>query len=165
MSRLPFYAFTLLGVILLVDLALTVPSLADPVATHFDGAGRPNGWMTRTGYGIFMAAFGIGLPLLISGLIPVISRWFPARINIPNRTYWLAPERRADTLLFLGWHLGWLATLMVLFVLAIHHLILMANASRPPVLPHAPFLFMLGCFLAGMAVWTVLLWRRFRKPS
>lgn len=94
MSRLPFHAFTLLGVVLLVDLALTVPSLAEPVATHFDGTGKPNGWMTQTGYAIFMA-----------------------------------------------------------------------NASRPPALPHTPFLFMLGCFLAGMAVWTVLLWRRFRKPS
>ncbi|MDH3287833.1 MAG: DUF1648 domain-containing protein [Betaproteobacteria bacterium] len=165
MSRLPFHAFALLGVALLVDLALTVPSLAEPVATHFDGTGQPNGWMTRTGYAIFMVAFGIGLPSLILGLIPLISGWFPTRINIPNKQYWLAPERREETLLFLRWHLCWLATLMAFFALAIHHLILMANASRPPALPHTPFLFMLGCFLAGMAVWTVLLWRRFRKPS
>jgi uncharacterized membrane protein len=165
LSRLPFYAFTLLGVVLLVDLALTVPLLAEPVATHFDGAGKPNGWMTRTGYAIFMVAFGIGLPLVISALIPMISRWLPARINIPNRQYWLAPDRREETLLFLRWHLGWLATLMAFFALGIHHLILMANALRPPALPHTPFLFMLGCFLAGMAVWTGLLWRRFRKPS
>ncbi len=164
LSRLPFYALTLLGVVLLVDLAVTVPSLAEPVATHFDGAGRPNGWMTQTGYGIFMAAFGIGLPVLISGLMPIVSRWFPTRVNLPNRLYWLAPERREATLSFLKWHLGWLAILMVFFVIAIHHLILMANAVRPPELPHTPFLFMLGCFLAGMAVWTILLWRRFRRP-
>lgn len=164
MSRLPFYALTLVGVVLLVDLALTVPSLTESVATHFDVTGRPNGWMTRTGYAIFMVALGIGLPLLISVLIPILSRWFPTGINIPNRQYWLAPSRREETLVFLKWHLGWLATLVMWFVLAIHHLVLMANTLHPAVLPHAPFFFMLGCFLVGMAVWTVLLWRRFRKP-
>ena len=165
MKRLPFFAFTLLATALVIDLALTVPSLAEPVATHFDAAGRANGWMTRTGYGIFMAAFGICLPLLIWALIPLISRRFPRGINIPAREYWLAPERREETLAFLRWHMGWLATLMVLFFIAIHHLLLLANALRPPALPHTPFFFMLGCFLAGTAVWTILLWRRFRRPS
>lgn len=165
MNRLPFYAFTLSALALLVDLALTISSLGEPVATHFDAAGRANGWMTRTGYGIFMAAFGIGLPLLIWALIPLISRRFPRAVNIPARTYWLAPERRDETLVFLKWHLGWLATLMVLFFLAIHHLLLLANALRPPALPRAPFFFMLGCLLAGTAVWVVLLWRRFRRPT
>jgi uncharacterized membrane protein len=165
LNRLPFYAFALLAAVLLVDLALTVPMLSDPVATHFDAAGRANGWMTRTGYAIFMAAFGVGLPLLIWICIPIVSRRFPAAINIPARNYWLAPERREETLLFLRWHLGWLATLMVLFFIAIHHLLLLANALRPPKLPHAPFFFMLGCFLTGTAVWVILLWRRFRRPS
>lgn len=162
LNRLPFYVFALLGGVLLADLALTVPSLAEPIATHFDGAGRPNGWITRGGYAIFMASFGIGLPLLILGLLPLFSRRYPKRVNIPNRSFWLAPERREETLLFLRWHIGWLAALLVFFVLAVHHLVLMANASRPPALPHTPFLFMMGCFLAGIAVWTALLYRRFR---
>jgi len=62
--------------------------------------------MTQTGYAIFMVVFGIGLPLLILGLKRLISGWFPTRINIPNKQYWLAPERREETLLFLRWHLG-----------------------------------------------------------
>ena len=165
MTRLPYLAFTLLGIILLVDLALTVPSLSEPVATHFDGAGNPNGWMSRRVYAIFMAAFGIGLPALIVALIRFAPRWFPNRLSIPNRSFWLAAERREGTLQFLQWHMGWLATLMVFFVIAIHHLIIMANAARPPALPHAPFFFVIGCFLAGMAVWMVLLWLRFRRPS
>lgn len=165
LNRLPFYAFVLLGIVLLIDLTLTVPFLGEPVATHFDGAGRPNGWMTRSGYAIFMGAFGIGLPLLIWGLLPLLSRRYPTRVNIPNRSYWLAPERREDTILFLKWHMGWLAVLLVLFSLATHHLILMANASHPPALPRTPFFFMLGCFLAGSVVWAALLWWRFRKAS
>lgn len=52
MMRLPYLAFTLLGIVLLADLALTVPALPEPVATHFDGAGNPNGWMSRRGYAV-----------------------------------------------------------------------------------------------------------------
>lgn len=163
MMRLPYLAFTLLGIVLLVDLALTLPSLSEPVATHFDGAGNPNGWMSRSGYAVFMVALGIVLPALIVALIRVAPRWFPHRLSIPNRSFWLAPERREETLQFLKWHMAWLATLMVFFVIAIHHLILMANAARPPGLPHTPFFFVVGCFLAGLAVWMVLLWLRFRR--
>jgi len=163
--RLPYTVFALLGIVLLADLALTTPSLMEPVATHFDGAGHANGWMSRRGYAIFMAAFGIGLPLLVLGLFRITPAWFPKRVNIPNRSYWLSPERRAETLQFLNWHMAWLGNLMVLFVIAIHHLVLMANASRPPMLPRTPLFFLMGCFLAGMAVWTALLWHRFRRST
>ena len=161
--RLPYLAFTVLGIVLLADLVLTVPSLSEPVATHFNGAGSPNGWMSRRGYAILMAALGIGLPALIAALVFVASRRVPKRLSIPNRSFWLSAGRREETLQFLNWHTGWLATLMAFFVIAIHHLIIMANAARPPALPHAPFFFVIGCFLAGMAAWMVLLWLRFRR--
>ena len=162
-TRLPYVAFILLAVVLSIDLGLTAPSLAEPLATHFDGAGNPNGWMSRNGYVVFMIAFGIGLPLLIAGLIRVAPAWFPKRLRIPNRAYWLAPERREETLQFLNAHVAWLSTTMVLFVIAIHHLVLMANASRPVRLPHMPFLVLMGSFLAVLAVWIGVLWYRFRR--
>lgn len=163
MTRLPYLAFVLLAVVLLIDVGLTSPPLAEPVATHFDGAGNPNGWMSRNGYVVFMIAFGIGLPLLIMGLIRVAPVRYPRRLRIPNRSYWLAPERREETLRFLNAHVAWLATLMVLFVIAIHHLLLLANSSLPARLPQTPFLSLLGSFLAGLAVWIGVLWYRFRK--
>ena len=163
MTRLPYLAFVVLAVVLLIDLGLTSPPLAEPVATHFDGGGNANGWMSRNGYVVFMIAFGIGLPLLIMGLIRVAPARFPGRLRIPNRSYWLAPERREETLQFLNAHVAWLATLMVLFVIAIHHLVLLANASQPPRLPQTPFLSLLGSFLAGLAVWIGVLWYRFRR--
>jgi uncharacterized membrane protein len=161
--RLPYVALTLLGIVLLADLALTLPSLAEPVATHFDGAGNPNGWMSRRGYAIFMVALGIGLPAFIVALVRIAPRRFPNQLSIPHRSFWLAAGRREETLQFLKWHIGWLATLMVFFVIAIHHLVIMANAARPPVLPRAPLFFVIGCFLAGLAVWMWLLWLRFRR--
>ena len=163
--RIPYMVFALLGSVLLADLGLTGPSLAEPVATHFDGAGIPNGWMTRKAYVIFMVSFGIGLPLLVVALPRFFPAWFPKHTKIPNRAYWLAPERQAETLQFLNWHMAWLGNLMVLFVIAIHHLVIIANASRPPRLPQAPLFFVIGCFLAGTTVWTVLLWYRFRRQT
>ena len=163
MTRLPYAAFLLLALVLVIDLALTAPSLAEPIATHFDGMGNPNGWMSRNGYAAFMTVLGIGLPLLVMGMVRVAPAWFPRRLNIPNRSYWLAPDRREETIQFLNTHMAWLATWMVSFVIAIHHLVLMANASQPARLPHAAFFVVMGSFLAVVALWAALLWYRFRR--
>jgi hypothetical protein len=79
---------------------LTLPNL---VASHFGAEGAANGFMPRSFYIGFMLVVIIGLPALL-----VVVTWFAlgsssARINLPNRDYWLAPERRTETLATLIW--------------------------------------------------------------
>ena len=47
----------------------TLPALPALVATNFNGAGVPHAWMARQSYTIYLAAIGIGLPLLIVSLV------------------------------------------------------------------------------------------------
>ena len=54
--------------------------------------------MTHNGYVGFMLAFGLGVPFLIVGLHYFLARYAGNQFSIPNREYWLASERRADTL-------------------------------------------------------------------
>ncbi|MBM3358888.1 MAG: DUF1648 domain-containing protein [Betaproteobacteria bacterium] len=163
MSRFAISVFALLAAVLIADITATFEALPEPVATHFDGAGRPDDWMSRRGYAMFIFAFGIGLPLAIVGLMRFVAWRFPARLNIPNRRYWLAPERRESTLRFLVSHMWRLACLMVLFAFAIHRLLVAANLARPVELPLVPFLVLLGLFLGGLAAWIAVLVNRFRK--
>ena len=64
-------------------------------------------------------------------------------INLPNRDYWLAPPQREATFRFLTAHACWLGSLMVVFIVGIHLLLIAANATQPPRLPTQPFITLL----------------------
>jgi len=143
----------------------TVYLLPESVATHFAGGGRPNGWMTRGGYRTFMLLFVTVLPLFMAAMAGGLPRLFPNATNIPNRHYWMAPERREAALDFLTAHACWLGCLMVVFILGIHILLLQTNHSVPVRLPTRAFFGMLGGFALALLVWILVLVRRFRRPA
>ena len=64
------------------------------VASHFDGSGNPNAYMTRSVYTKFILGMSVGLPIAMVALLTVV--YSNARdMKLPNRDYWLAPERIA----------------------------------------------------------------------
>lgn len=73
---------------------LTGRLLAPVVASHFDVAGEPNSFVSRNNYLALMVIVSAGLPLVIAAL----GRWAASLsddfLDIPNKRYWLAPERR-----------------------------------------------------------------------
>jgi uncharacterized membrane protein len=149
-----------------VFLALVVAAIAQAlwqhdrlparVATHFDVAGRANGWMPRTG----QTAWHIGMVLFLAGLLEGLA-WLSPRLphqylNLPHRDYWLAPERRAGTQAWLAGLARLLGCGLMLFFLALFHLVYRANLDNT-LLPVAPvalltagLLLAVGLVLAGM---------------
>lgn len=110
-----------------------------------------------------MRGFGLGLPLLIAAISFVV-RFMPvSSINLPNREYWLAPERRDATYAFFSRQLLWLACLLVCFMAGLNWLTIQANTSTPVRMPTQLFLTFLGAYLASMAVWIVNFLRRFKR--
>jgi serine/threonine-protein kinase len=148
----------------ITGIALTADWLPARVASHFGPGGLANGFMAREVY----LAFTIGmvvLPPALAGLGIVLAlRYFPQFLNLPNRDYWLAPERRDATADFLMAHAAWLAALLSLLALGVHLLLIRANRAVPPRLDAGPFLAMLLAFLVAMAAWVGVLARRFRRP-
>jgi hypothetical protein len=142
----------------------TTTSLSDRVASHFGAGGHANGYMTREGYRWFMLFFTVGFPTLMVLGIGGLPRLIPQYPNLPNRDYWLAPERRAQVFDFLTIHALWFGCLLVLFICSVHWLVVQANAPHSSRLANGPFLLVLGVFLAAIVVWTIGLYRRFRIP-
>jgi hypothetical protein len=142
----------------------TTESLPERVASHFGAGGHANGYMTRDGYRWFMLFFTVGFPLLIVLAITGLPRLMQQYTNLPNREYWLAPEQRAQAFDFLTTHALWFGILLVLFICAVHWLVVQANTQRPPQLANGPFLMSLGLFLAALVVWIIMLMRQFRIP-
>lgn len=149
-------------------LVATIGEFPDRIATHFDWAGHPNAWMTREGYLTWMLAFGVAFPAVVTALVGLLPRAWPglAFVNLPNRDHWFAPERRAESLAFLGRHACWLGCLMVLTAMGVHALVLRAHDAVPPTLPLVPFVALLIGFTLAVGGWIFVLYRRFHpKPG
>ena len=148
-----------------LSLFVSASLLPERVATHFNGAGQPNDWMSRTTHLIFMAAFGLVFPLFLIGVCWAI-RFLPASlVNIPHRDYWLADERRAESASYLAWHAVWFGCLAQGFVIGLHWLVVLSNQRQPPSLPIAWVLGVIVPFLLGVAAWVFCLYRRFRSEG
>ena len=157
------FLFVMLLIAVCAGVAGTSGALPERVASHFVAASLADGYMARNAYRIFMLAFGFGLPLLVVALIGWLPRRAPNLINIPNRDYWLAPERRVATLAALDACALWLGCLLIALAGGVHWLIIRANTVDPPRLDNGLFVTLLGAFVACLACWIFVLLRRFRK--
>ena len=85
-------------------------------------------------------------------------------INMPNRDYWLAPDRRKETFEIIFRAGVWLATLQAALLLGVHLLVVAANASQP-VLLSGHVWFLLVAFLLATISWAYFLIQRFRRVA
>jgi len=140
------------------------PKLPQIVASHFVTGGAANGFMARSAYIPFMGIMTLGLPLLI-GVLLGLGRHLPSSfINLPNRSYWLAPERIEATREYLGRQGGVFATLLVVFMCFVHWQVVQANLVQPPRLPERSFVFGLVLFLLATVAWSGAFIAHFRRP-
>ena len=136
--------------ILAASVAATYRTLPDRVASHFSAGGRPDAWMSRPAN----AAFTLGGAALVAALCAgplYLTRFLPdSTINIPNRAYWLAPERREEAyrrMLAFGL---WLAALSVGLFIGLQLLTVRANRLQPVRLPITDGLGLMAAFLLGV---------------
>jgi hypothetical protein len=133
------------------------------VASHFNASGAADGFMSRQFYIWFMIAFIAGLPLLLV-LLPNLAFHHPRlRFNVPNRDYWLAPERRPETVAFLCRQNTWLSVLITGFLCYVHWLVLQANTMNPPRLSSPLFVVGLALVMILSSAWALALVLRFLK--
>jgi serine/threonine-protein kinase len=166
-ARGPALILGLLYLCFLGYLAMSYGQLPDRVATHFDGSGRPNGWMSRSFHLWFTLVLGLAFPLIVT-VILFLTRFLPdSLINIPRRDYWLSAERRTDTFAYLFRQSLWFACIGVCFVTAIHFLIVQANLNlHPPGYLSTPLLLgVVGGFLVALAAWAIAMIRYFRRVA
>jgi len=144
---------------------LSSQDLPPTVASHFGAGGVANGFMPRAGYTVFMAVLTLGLPLLLPIALRMVSRLPPTMINLPNRDYWLAPERRGATFHYLATMGGALGFLLLVFLCFVHWQVVQANAVQPPRLAEGPFLGALVLFIFCTITWLgAFLAHFYRRP-
>jgi hypothetical protein len=158
-------AFILLLVALAAFVVVTSQALPPVVASHFGVGGSPNGFMSRGTYTVIMLVLVVVPPSLLVFLPSSMVRKGGARLNIPNREYWLAPERREATAAYVSNQSRLFAAAVALFLAYTHWLVVRANAAVPVALPQAPFYAGLGTFLVIVLLWVLALYAHFGRRA
>jgi len=165
MNRLPELALAVALVVAGTIIVATIGLLPPIVPSHFGFDGRPDRWSPRDAYVAIMLALALGLPLLIVASTATL-RGIPTRwINLPHRDYWLAPERREHTYHTLRAFACSVGALVALFIAGLHVVVITGALTRGGASPNAPFLALLGLFVAGIAIMLIWLARRFARPG
>jgi len=138
--------------------------LPEQVASRFDFAGRPAGWMSRQA----MLGWELAALLFIAGLlegIARINRLIPdENINLPHRDYWLSPERRQATMDWLENMVRLAGCGVLLLFIVLFHQVYRVNLTPGDATFSTGLT--LGAVLLGMAALLVSLLLRFsRRPS
>lgn len=155
--------FIALVVVAVIQTIVYYPQLPQRLASHFDAQGRPNGWMSREAF--FGIHLGIVALLVVSFLVlPTRLRLFRYRTwSIPNREYWLAPERINETMQRLGEQMLRCGSVSAAFMILVTQLAVEANLNPPPLLSSAITWLLVGYFVY-IGYWLYRLLCSFRLP-
>src|SRR5229473_5914032 len=162
-SRLPRLVFAGLAAYAAVHFSAYYSQLPDVVASHFNGRGAANGWQTKSafftvfvGVSALATVIGFGIPRIIS-VVP------PHLINLPNKQYWLSPERLAETQAFLNNYFAWFGCAVFLVIIVTFDYAIQSNLHPQNRPDPSHMWYLLAGFLVFVIVSTARIFLRFRR--
>ncbi|HMK37291.1 MAG TPA: DUF1648 domain-containing protein [Desulfomonilaceae bacterium] len=162
-EKIPLYVWLVTCAIAVMHACYYYPQLPAVVASHYGPSGNPDAWSGKQEFATFqfliigfVAVFFTVLPYVVS-LVPV------SLINLPNKEYWLAPERRTDTLRFFRYYPLWFASATMLLIIDVFHQVFLVNMGKEKALGHPAW--SIALYMVFSVAWAAGLFLRFRKPS
>jgi uncharacterized membrane protein len=136
------------------------PQLPEQIASHFDAAGRADGWSSKGDFFALNLAFVVGMALLFLGLTAWLAKIPNEWISLPHKDYWLAPERRAATLETLQQQMEWLAAATMALMVSITQLTIQVNLAGGGAWPQDIFWLLFGGYMVCFIAWLITLLRK-----
>lgn len=136
------------------------PQLPDKIATHFGGSGQPDGWNAKSTF-VWINAILLGsLSLVFVAIAWLVPKLPASLINIPHKDYWLAAERKQQTMESFAVQILWMNNATLAFLVLLFHLIIRTNLNGAPRLGAAFWISFAG-FMIFVIVWAVALYLRY----
>ncbi|MBI4774270.1 MAG: DUF1648 domain-containing protein [Deltaproteobacteria bacterium] len=156
--------FIFLIFVSVLHMAYYYPQMPESLASHFDIAGKAENWTGKDVFFLTYAGVVALMALLFLGSRFIMEKLPEALINLPNKTYWLAPERKAETYSYLSTQLTWFGCASVLFIIGCMHLAIRSNLTGENTI--APGIWLLTtAYLIFTLFWIVRFVRRFMKKE
>lgn len=161
MRNISLLVFIILLALCLAHAVYYYPHLPDRVASHFGASGQPDAW---SGKETFMKIY-LGVVAFIAILFPgmgFIFRKTPASlINLPNKDYWLSPERKQETIDVLSRQFLWFGSATLLLLLDIFHQAFKVHLGKAQALEHP--VASIVAYVVFSVLWSVGLTVKFRR--
>lgn len=164
--RLPRRIFGLLilaGSIYFSSLYSLLPKM---IASHFNARGIPTAWMPKSAFFLIfpVVTLLVSVPVLLTPKL--IAALPPDKINLPTKGYWLAPQRRADTVKYFEASLAWFGCALLSLLLFVFYVSLQANLNPARGFDSSSLLMALGAFLSFVLFWLIRMFSHFfRTPE
>ncbi|MEO6590257.1 MAG: DUF1648 domain-containing protein [Pyrinomonadaceae bacterium] len=136
------------------------PNLPPEMASHFDAAGRPNAYISKEKFFAFESLILLLIILEFTFLPWIIGKMPNRLINMPNKDYWFAAERRAGTLVTIQHFFEWFSASLLALFIGINQLVFRSNLNGETLSANSWLI--IGAFLLFVIVWLIKFVRRFR---
>lgn len=164
-DRTPVTVMLLLAVVAAAQLLYYYPKLPATIAVHFGTSGQANGWSGKASFFTIYAAIEAAIALAGIALAFLGERIPTSFLNMPNRDYWLAPERREESLGFFWTQTIWIEAITLAFLVAIAELVFRANIGDGEPRLSNDFTVIIVVFVAAVVWQSIRILRRFSRPA
>lgn len=163
-SRLPKSVFVVVAGLAALYFWSTYAQLPDVVASHFNARGVPNGWQPKSLFFEFFAGAVAIAGFLTFGIPAIFSKMPVSVINLPHKEYWLAPERKPETLALLNRSFAWFGCAVLLVVTTAVNYAIGQNLHPGGPLGAVLLLSVLAGFLVFVFASSIRMLRHFSRP-
>jgi uncharacterized membrane protein len=164
-TRIPRILFLVVALAAMGQSIHDFPLLPDRLASHFGPSGMPNGWMTKRQFFITYAVVFLPALFVEFFLGRSIANKPADKLRLPNKEYWLTPERRAGTFAYFESFFAWYGCSILLVQVLAMGLAMRANFGDPPMLATGPIVTVIGGFIIFNVVAVIAMYRRFSVPE
>jgi len=155
--------FITLIIVAIAQILYYYPRIPDVVASHFDGLGDPNGWSSKA---VFFSIYAAILLLTVFIFLILPQRTGKNKLwkKLPDKEYWLAPERYDATMAFIQAHFLLFGIVNMLLAMFTIQLVIQANLTEQPRL-HSAIVWALLLYFGFVIVWLVRFYAKFRRRA
>lgn len=150
------------GVLIKLHLDCT-PDLPARFASHFDMAGRANGWQTKSAWGLGTLPLHLGAAALLVSLMSFMHRLPPRFINLPNPEYWRQPANFQLACQFLRNWSRWFSAAELTWATFFDWQLFLANQRQPPHIDSQATKLLLAAAILGTLTFVAVLLIRFSR--
>lgn len=136
------------------------PNLPEKIASHFNAFGEPDGWMSKSNFLIFEAIVLLFIIAEFTLLPRLIEKSPNSMLNLPNKDYWLADERREQTFSVIRTYFEWFAVALFALFIGINQLVYRANLTSENLSSQSWLI--IGAFLVFTILWMIKFVRQFK---